>query len=463
MVYYVGELLGKGSYGNVYAGRNELIGAEIALKFIDKAAVLKKPSHYERLRREVRILRLIQNKSPFLLSLHAVHETPTHLIIATELLKGGELISPIKEGIFKEEAIARETFGQLVSAVHLLHEHGIIHRDIKPQNVLFSADRKKLKLVDFGFATIWSKEERQRSFCGSPYYASPEMVNGIPYEGPEVDIWSLGVILYSMVSGGRLPFVDHTLKGLYARIAAGRADPLPGISLALNDLISRMLSPDPSMRATITQVAMHPWLSLPPQQINSSLRTIPQFPLSLRILAHVALLLQPARMESQLGRPSPAALARLARHIQEQPLGRAAKLYTLLWHREDDNTKIPDIIVHQSAPPPSSSISSLLCRQQEKKGIMRLLAERFGLLSSHSQHRRQYYQSQSSRTSNQVFPVNGSGGGTNGRGGEDAFQCHFVMLPEEIEPLPMPSSPPIVNSNIPPVAMPISPFTGQIA
>ncbi|KAM0684633.1 hypothetical protein MDAP_000404 [Mitosporidium daphniae] len=453
MVYFVGELLGKGSYGNVHAGRNELTGFEVALKFIDKSAVLKKPSHYERLRREVRILRLIKEKSPFLLSLHAVHETPTHLIIVTELLKGGELISPIKEGSFKEETFAREIFGQLVSAVHLLHEHGIIHRDIKPQNVLLSADKKRLKLVDFGFATIWSQDERQRSFCGSPYYASPEMVNGIPYKGPEVDIWSLGVILYSMISGGRLPFVDNTLKGLYARIATGRADPLPGISLALGDLISCMLSPDPSTRATITQVMMHPWLSLQDQQVSDPLRIIPQFPLSLKILTHVALLLQPAQAEAHLGRPSPAKLAWLARHIQEKPFGHAAKLYLLLGHRETDGTKMPDIAV--CSTPSSSSSASLSCHQQEKKGIMRFLAERFGIMSSHFQYRRKYHNSHGSKPYSQVLPLGSDG--TNCKG---ALGGHFVMLPEELEPLPMPQ-PPAINSILP-IPMPTSSLVSRI-
>lgn len=443
-LYSIGDIIGKGSYGSVHSGVNLVTNTQVALKFIEKSA-LKKPSHFERLRREVRILRLIKDQSPYIVSLEAVHETSTHAILVMENLKGGELITLIKQGLLREEYIARECFSQLISAVLTLHNHGIIHRDIKPQNILLLEpntltspslrEKITIKLVDFGFATIWDESRMQKTFCGSPYYASPEMVSGTPYAGPEVDIWSMGVILYSMISGGQLPFTDSTLKGLYGRIASGHPAPLPSssVSISLLDILSRMLCPDPIHRATIEEIATHPWLMgmIPITQLISISSYPITYPLSIPLLTYIALLIpigddEKSFTDSGCIRPSPAFITALSRVIELRPDGRAATLYQMLWNRQQlGRLSLPYII---PLDPGIGNRRSNSNGGRKGSNLMKFIAQRLGMTSSASSgiNGSQFiYIVPGGSTNTQVTPIT---------------TTNFVLLPEEIDPFYHPQS-----------------------
>jgi serine/threonine protein kinase len=148
----------------------------------------------------------------------------------------------------------RHIFKQLVDVVQYCHTLKIIHRDIKHKNILFD-EKGNLKLIDFGLSN-WSCQGNM-SFCGTPAYASPEMLLGVPYMGPEVDVWSLGIVLYSTVTG-KLPFttVVDMVKGQYS---------LPSsLSPECRDLIQQCLQVEAAKRVTVDKIMEHPWMKSPP-------------------------------------------------------------------------------------------------------------------------------------------------------------------------------------------------------
>jgi serine/threonine protein kinase len=149
------------------------------------------------------------------------------------------------------EAEACEIFHHLIDAIEYIHNAGYIHRDIKLDNIL--VDNGKLLLSDWGFASSWRQDKLHTSYPGSPNYCSPEIIMGIPYVGPEVDIWSLGVVLFAMVAG-RLPFADNSA------IRAGNYEVPLDVSTELCDLLSSMFCMVPNKRATIKDVKNSAWV-----------------------------------------------------------------------------------------------------------------------------------------------------------------------------------------------------------
>ena len=129
-----------------------------------------------------------------------VVEEPTRIFLVQEYLGGGDLFECMQASDIFPEVVARYLFCDLFSAVSYLHSKGIVHRDIKPENCVLD-EHGKLKLIDFGFATAFEPGQLVNDFCASPKYAAPEVLRKVPYRGPPVDVWSMGVILYDMVLG----------------------------------------------------------------------------------------------------------------------------------------------------------------------------------------------------------------------------------------------------------------------
>jgi serine/threonine protein kinase len=152
------------------------------------------------------------------------------------------------------ESEASTLFLQLVDAIEHTHNAGFVNRDIKLDNILIKDGR--LVVGDWGFASTWSKDKKHVSSVGSLKYCSPEIVNGRPYVGPEVDVWSLGVVLYSLITG-RLPFNGATVR---TDISAARFNMPSDASEELRLLLSSMLCSDPSKRATISDVKTSAWM-----------------------------------------------------------------------------------------------------------------------------------------------------------------------------------------------------------
>ncbi|PAV64949.1 hypothetical protein WR25_10562 isoform D [Diploscapter pachys] len=174
-----------------------------------------------------------------------------------EYVSGGELFDYIvKHGRLKTPE-ARRFFQQIISGVDYCHRHMVVHRDLKPENLLLD-EKNNVKIADFGLSNIMTDGDFLRTSCGSPNYAAPEVISGKLYAGPEVDVWSCGVILYALLCG-TLPFDDEHVPSLFRKIKSG-VFPIPDyLEASLVSLLTQMLQVDPMKRATIKDVINHEW------------------------------------------------------------------------------------------------------------------------------------------------------------------------------------------------------------
>jgi carbon catabolite-derepressing protein kinase len=172
---------------------------------------------------------------------------------------GGELFDYIVNNGRLQEDKARKFFQQIVCAVEYCHRHKIVHRDLKPENLLLD-DQFNVKIADFGLSNIMTDGNFLKTSCGSPNYAAPEVISGKLYAGPEVDVWSCGVILYVLLVG-RLPFDDEYIPTLFKKIAAGNYSIPSYLSPGAVSLIKKMLMVNPVHRITIGEIRMDPWFT----------------------------------------------------------------------------------------------------------------------------------------------------------------------------------------------------------
>jgi len=156
-----------------------------------------------------------------------------------------------------EEQEARVLFQQIVSGVDYCHQHMVVHRDLKPENLLLDAENN-IKIADFGLSTTMRDGLFLKTSCGSPNYAAPEVISGNLYAGPEVDVWSCGVILYAILCGS-LPFDDENIRSLFRKIRGGIYKIPSHVTKGARDLISRMLIVDPLRRCHVDDIRKHPW------------------------------------------------------------------------------------------------------------------------------------------------------------------------------------------------------------
>ncbi|XP_053110323.1 MAP/microtubule affinity-regulating kinase 3 isoform X6 [Hemicordylus capensis] len=176
-----------------------------------------------------------------------------------EYASGGEVFDYlVAHGRMKEKE-ARAKFRQIVSAVQYCHQKHIVHRDLKAENLLLDADMN-IKIADFGFSNEFTVGNKLDTFCGSPPYAAPELFQGKKYDGPEVDVWSLGVILYTLVSGS-LPFDGQNLKELRERVLRGKYRIPFYMSTDCENLLKRFLVLNPTKRGTLEQIMKDRWIN----------------------------------------------------------------------------------------------------------------------------------------------------------------------------------------------------------
>jgi len=164
------------------------------------------------------------------------------------------------------EQQAKELFLQLSQAINFAHERGIVHRDLKLENIILSSDRTRLKVADWGFAAYWDSNKQLSESCGSIHYAAPEICRGDSYRGPEVDVWSLGVVLYAFTTG-RLPFSGKDHYQIFLTINTGNFRMPPYLTKDCQDLISACLSPRGADRPSVSDILRHRWLSDHPDAI----------------------------------------------------------------------------------------------------------------------------------------------------------------------------------------------------
>ncbi|KAI9694931.1 MAG: hypothetical protein M1822_000548 [Bathelium mastoideum] len=296
--YVLGQTLGEGEFGKVKMGWKKEGGVQVAIKLIRREQLGSNPSRLPKIYREIAILRELQH--PNIVKLHEMVETERHIGIILEYASGGELFDYILNHRYLKDNAARRLFAQLVSGIGYLHKKGIVHRDLKLENLLLDRNRNII-ISDFGFANTFDPNDElgdeieyklsDRDFvkkagleqpganghrrgdlmqtsCGSPCYAAPELVvSDSLYTGRKVDVWSCGVILYAMLAG-YLPFDDDpanpegdNINLLYKYIVSTTLTFPEYVTPHARDLLRRILVPDPRKRADLFEVARHSWLS----------------------------------------------------------------------------------------------------------------------------------------------------------------------------------------------------------
>ncbi|XP_064411664.1 serine/threonine-protein kinase MARK1 isoform X3 [Latimeria chalumnae] len=254
--YRLLKTIGKGNFAKVKLARHVLTGREVAVKIIDKTQL--NPTSLQKLFREVRIMKILNH--PSIVKLFEVIETEKTLYLVMEYASGGEVFDYlVAHGRMKEKE-ARAKFRQIVSAVQYCHQKCIVHRDLKAENLLLDADMN-IKIADFGFSNEFTIGSKLDTFCGSPPYAAPELFQGKKYDGPEVDVWSLGVILYTLVSGS-LPFDGQNLKELRERVLRGKYRIPFYMSTDCENLLKKLLVLNPVKRGSLEQIMKDRWMNV---------------------------------------------------------------------------------------------------------------------------------------------------------------------------------------------------------
>ncbi|XP_046394484.1 serine-rich adhesin for platelets [Ischnura elegans] len=247
--------LGQGTYGKVQLGINKETGQEVAIKTIKKAKI-ETEADLIRIRREIQIMSSVQH--PNIIHIYEVFENREKMVLVMEYAAGGELYDYLSERKVLAETEARRIFRQISTAVYYCHKHKICHRDLKLENILLD-ENGNAKIADFGLSNVFDETRLLSTFCGSPLYASPEIVRGTPYHGPEVDCWSLGVLLYTLVYGA-MPFDGSNFKRLVKQISQGDyfepKKPSPA-----SPLIRAILTVNPRRRANIEAICSHWWVN----------------------------------------------------------------------------------------------------------------------------------------------------------------------------------------------------------
>ncbi|WFD34778.1 Transcription factor [Malassezia cuniculi] len=265
----LGKLIGQGASGRVRLAEHTRTHQAAAVKIIPKQLLFnsrmslrdltaKQDKFTLGIEREIVIMKLIEH--PNLLGLWDVYETSKELYLVMEYVAGGELFDYLVARGRLGPDEARHFFRQLIFGVDYCHSFSICHRDLKPENLLLDGSKRMVKIADFGMAALQPSERMLETSCGSPHYASPEIVSGKSYDGTASDIWSCGIILFALLCG-RLPFDDPNIQVLLSKVRTGRFEMPEHLESSVRNLIWRMLTVDPARRATMDEIMHHPWFT----------------------------------------------------------------------------------------------------------------------------------------------------------------------------------------------------------
>ncbi|XP_077047581.1 calcium/calmodulin-dependent protein kinase type IV-like isoform X1 [Agelaius phoeniceus] len=256
--YVVGPELGRGATSVVFSCQEKGTGAPYAAK------ILKKTIDKKIVRTEIGVL--LRLSHPNIIKLKEIFETPSEIALVLELVTGGELFDRIVERGFYSERDAANVVKQILEAVSYLHENGVVHRDLKPENLLYAdlSPNAPLKIGDFGLSKIVDEQDTMKTVCGTPGYCAPEILHGCPY-GPEVDMWSVGVITYILLCGFEPFFDPRGDQYMYGRILTCDYEFVSPwwdeVSPNAKDLVRKLIVLDPQKRLTVHQALQHPWVT----------------------------------------------------------------------------------------------------------------------------------------------------------------------------------------------------------
>ena len=211
-----------------------------------------------RTKREAYFMMLLRH--PHIVGLRDFLVDSRYFYILMDYVNGGQLLHYIVRRQRLSERRSAHLARQIVSALDYLHRNSIVHRDLKIENILIDKTGRVVKLIDFGLSNLYGPERLLTTYCGSLYFAAPELLRASPYRGPEIDIWSLGVIIFVMVTGA-VPFDDTTMPGLHEKIKRGHVQYPAHVSDSCRDLLQRIFVTDPCDRIILADVMIHPWLS----------------------------------------------------------------------------------------------------------------------------------------------------------------------------------------------------------
>ncbi|EAY11379.1 CAMK family protein kinase [Trichomonas vaginalis G3] len=248
--------LGQGSFATVFRARHNPTGKFVAVKQFPKAK-LQDPDDRAAFINEINIHKIADH--PLIATCYEVVENSDSYFLSMEIVENDSLLNFINIHNGLTEIVARKIFCQIVMVLDYLHNTlNVIHRDLKAENILLDLNGN-IRLIDFGLSKkIHATNAMMNTICGSPAYAAPELVQGIPYT-KSVDIWSIGVILFAMVAG-YLPFDDDNIHAQLHRIVTREPEYPDTLSPILVDLLKRLLCKDPSLRITINELKIHPWV-----------------------------------------------------------------------------------------------------------------------------------------------------------------------------------------------------------
>ena len=256
--YILFDQIGMGTFSKVTRAVHILTEQIVAVKILEKEKI-EDDIDVERIIREIEILKNISH--PNIAKLYETYSTIHNIYLMMEYIEGGDLFDYINSKSFLPENIACYLFRQLIGVIEYLNKMGISHRDIKPENILLDKDKKNIKVIDFGLSNYCPGKNLLHSSCGSPCYASPEMLSGEPYQGITTDIWSSGIVLYSMLVGS-LPFDEQELQKLYEQIKIGKFFLPSTLSLEAIDFLKKILIVDPKKRMGLKEIKNHAWFKM---------------------------------------------------------------------------------------------------------------------------------------------------------------------------------------------------------
>ncbi|XP_055362091.1 hormonally up-regulated neu tumor-associated kinase isoform X2 [Betta splendens] len=261
--YLVGKMINKGSFAKVMEGLHIGTGAKVAIKVIDKKKARQDSYVLKNMKREPRIHQMVRH--PHIVVLLETLETENSYYMAMELCAGGDLMDRICERKRLEEREVRRYTRQILSAVEHLHKHGVVHRDLKIENFLLD-EHNNIKIVDFGLSNTLKPDslslELLSTQCGSPAYAAPELLAHRKY-GPKVDVWSVGVSTFAMLTG-TLPFTvePFNIKQLHQKMVNGEISSIPSdISKGAVAFVLSLLEPDPVKRPSVRTAMEERWIN----------------------------------------------------------------------------------------------------------------------------------------------------------------------------------------------------------
>ncbi|KIY44656.1 Pkinase-domain-containing protein [Fistulina hepatica ATCC 64428] len=263
----LGKTIGAGSMGKVKLATHNLTGEKLAVKILprthpgntpvaDEKQAQKDMSKEVRTLREASLSMLLYH--PYICGMRELIVHQNHYYMVFEYVNGGQMLDYIIAHGRLRERVARKFARQIAAALEYCHRNNVVHRDLKIENILISQSGN-IKIIDFGLSNLYNPSNRLATFCGSLYFAAPELLSAKVYTGPEVDVWSFGVVLYVLVCG-KVPFDDQSMPALHAKIKRGFVEYPVWLSAECKHILSRMLVTNPQTRAPLSEILNHPWM-----------------------------------------------------------------------------------------------------------------------------------------------------------------------------------------------------------